>query len=410
MDHRKESVEFRRSTTTMKASIEIRNGRIVTPDGTVDGGRMVIRNDRIVRIDTTTPDSNTAERVIDATGRVVMPGLVDLHGDDIERHLYPRAKAATDPRLAVRMADRANLVSGVTTKFHAIAFEELPQESRTVETARAVAHAVHEAKDLSVDNRVHARCELSDESVRNVIDLFETIPIDLVSLMHHAPANGQYEDELEFARRYTDDRNCRTAAIEGLMDERRSVAAEVLKDRAARVARAASKTGAVVASHDDASTESVTEMANLGVDIAEYPVTMDAARRAKELGLTTAMGAPNVVRGGSLWGNLSAHRAIRDGLVDLLCSDYHPPSMLAAVFVESDEPLYERVARVTHNPAAVVGLTDRGRIENGARADVLVVDPDPMPTAEHVIVGGRERLRMSEGAGKSPVKRPAAVQ
>jgi len=110
------------------------------------------------------------------------------------------------------------------------------------------------------------------------------------------------------------------------------------------------------------------------------------------------MGAPNLVRGGSLWDNLSARDAIEAGVLDALCSDYHPASLLAAPFVDTGESLSTRVNRVTRNPADIAGLHDRGRIEIGARADLVVVDPTPTPTVERAFVAGSEVIRTDQGA------------
>jgi alpha-D-ribose 1-methylphosphonate 5-triphosphate diphosphatase len=131
---------------------------------------------------------------------------------------------------------------------------------------------------------------------------------------------------------------------------------------------------------------------------------MAAAEAAREAGLTTAMGAPNLVRGGSQRGNLATADAIDAGLVDALLVDYHPPSLLAALFVDTGEPLPDRVARASAAPAAAVGLDDRGRIEPGARADLILVDESPVPTVERAVVGGRDVYRtgtpvVAAGAG-----------
>jgi alpha-D-ribose 1-methylphosphonate 5-triphosphate diphosphatase len=371
---------------------QIANGQIVTPTGVLEGGSLTIRDGRIARVQSTTQRPHSAPRVIDAGDRVVMPGLIDLHGDDIERHLYPRDNASVDTRLALVMADRTNLAAGITTKFHAIAFEETPEENRSIDAATETAATIDETEDLLIDNRVHARCELSAESVSAVADLLETLAVDLVSIMHHAPETGQFGNDEAFTDLYVSERGCSRTEAEQLLEERTNVPPDVLRSRARRIVDRAIETGAVVASHDDDSPESIEWMRNAGVSIAEYPVTIEAAVRAVELGMTTAMGAPNLVRGGSLWDNLSAERAVEANVLDVLCSDYHPPSLLSAVFVDTDTPLVERVARVTKNPANAVGLTDRGRIEEGARADLIVVDPDPVPTVECVLVGGIERF------------------
>ncbi|GAA0522427.1 alpha-D-ribose 1-methylphosphonate 5-triphosphate diphosphatase [Halorubrum aquaticum] len=381
----------------MTGIAEIGNARVVTPSGVVDGGRVVIAGDRIVRIDRVSVNDSSRSTTVDADGRVVMPGIVDLHGDDIEHHRSPRSNAGVDTRTALTAADRANLLNGVTTKFHAVAFEESPDDGRTLRTAETVAAEIGREEYTLGDNRLHARCELADESADAVEGVIERFGIDLLSVMHHAPGDGQYDDE-EFERHYVEDRNWPAETVDAVVKTRQSLDRADRDDRIRRIAELARRAGVPLASHDDESARDVERMANHGTDISEYPLTREAARRASDLDLVTVMGAPNLVRGGSLWDNLSAREAVDDGLVDVLCADYHPPSLLAAPFVDTDEPLSTRVNRVTRNPAAAAGLDDRGRIEVGARADLIVVDPDGTPTVERVFVAGREAVRTGHTA------------
>ena len=366
----------------------VRNGTVVTPSGVVPNGRVVVAGDRIVAVDGSRTTAGASTR-IDADGRYVLPGLVDLHGDDVESHLFPRENARIDVERALTTCDRANLAAGVTTKFHAVAFEDEAAGDRSIECAREVVDGIV-GRDGPIDARVHARCELTDPgSVAAVVAAAEEGLPDVVSVMVHAPGTGQFDDADAFARRYSDGGEV-DPATERELQRRRGVRSGVLAERFEEVARAAESAGAMVASHDDATPGDVEAARDCGASVCEYPVSMDAARRANDLGLTTTMGAPNLVRGGSLWGNLDARRAIGRGVVDALCSDYHPPSLLAAAFVDTGEPLPARVARVSAAPAAAAGLDDRGRLEPGARADLLVVDPDPVPTVERAIVAGQE--------------------
>ncbi|WP_144798047.1 alpha-D-ribose 1-methylphosphonate 5-triphosphate diphosphatase [Halorubrum depositum] len=386
----------------MTELVEIRNGRIVTPHGVVEGGRVVLADRRIAEVGragtepvsgATTVDADGNATTVDADGNVVMPGLIDLHGDDVEDELYPRSGARVDAREAVIAADRGNVSAGITTKFHAIAFEETPSEDRSIADATALCRALADAGETLGDNRIHARCELSEESVGAVESLLEEVPVDLVSVMHHVPDGAQFDEE-EFSDHYVEQRDCTREAAAALAVRRRNTSTRQRAAYADRVAAIARDRSVPLASHDDDSPEAVDRMAAMGASISEFPVTLAAAERAaSEHGIATTMGAPNLVRGGSLWDNLSARDAVDAGVVDALCTDYHPRSLLKAPFVDTGEPLAERVARVTVNPAEAVGLYDRGRLRKGARADVLVVDPDPTPTVERVYVAGREAMR-----------------
>ncbi len=383
----------------MTAVLEVRNARIVTPSSVIDGGRVVIAGDRIARVDRGSTEPLPRATTVDAGGRLVMPGLVDLHGDDIEQHRAPRSGASVDTRTVLTAADRANLLCGVTTKFHAVAFEESPASGRTLATAETLAAEIGQAEYTLADNRLHARCELADDSADSVETVIDRFGVDLLSVMNHAPGNGQYDDD-EFERHYVEDRNWPPEAVADVADTRSSIHDAERDDRIRRIVALARRAGVPLASHDDESPAAVERMADHGAIISEYPITREAARRASELSLHVVMGAPNLVRGGSLWDNLGARTAIDDGVVDVLCADYHPPSLLAAPFVDTGEPLWTRVNRVTRNPAEVAGLDDRGRIETGARADLIVVDRDETPTVERAFVAGTEVVRMGHAAEK----------
>ena len=387
----------------MTGTTEIRNGRVVTPTGVVEGGRVVLSGGRITRVGETPRGPTRGARTVDADGNLVIPGLVDVHGDDVEHQLSPRSGARVDVRTAVSMADRVNLLAGVTTKFHAVAFEDVPDDDRSLGEAEALAREIDGASYTLGDNRLHARCEPVERSVATVERLVDDVDVDLVSVMHHAPDDGQFDRD-EFQRHYVEDRNWPARSVERIATERAAMTGAEVDALSARIADLAERVDVPLASHDDETPDDVDRMAAHGASISEYPLTLDAARHAVDRGMTTAMGAPNLVRGGSLWDNLSVRTAIDAGAVDVLCADYHPPSLLAAPFVDTGEPLPERVNRVTRNPADAVGLHDRGRIRVGGRADVLVVDPEPTPTVERAFVGGVEVLRTGGGAPRTVIE------
>lgn len=382
--------------------VEIRNGRVVTPTDVIDDGSVTIAGTRIVDVSDGWRASPSRSRTIDAAGRIVMPGLVDLHGDDVEQHLHPRSGARVDVTTALSMADRVNVLTGITTKFHAIAFENAPDDDRTLAEAAELAREVDDRADTLGDARLHVRCELTEESVSAVESLSASVAVDLVSVMHHLPGDGQFDRE-EFLNHYVEDRNWPTEHVTRTITDRESLSALDRRSLSERVADVAADAGVPLASHDDETRRDVDRMLGHGASISEFPITGEAARHAKNRGVTTVMGAPNLVRGGSLWDNLSAASAIDDGTVDVLCSDYHPQSLLTAPFVDTGEPLSTRVNRVTRNPAAAVGIHDRGRIEVGARADLLVVDPAWPPTVERVFVGGTEVLKAGTGT-RRPIR------
>ena len=370
---------------TADATVAVGGGRVVTPETVIDGG-VRIDGERIAAVGDVDADADT---VIDADGRLVLPGLVDIHGDDIEGHLHPRSGARMDTAMALASADRANAAAGITTKFHAISFELDEEADRSPELAATLTDAIVDATDLLVDHRLHARCEVTQKRcVEAVLDVIDNGDTDLVSVMSHVPGKGQFRDIEAFREYYENAGDYTAEEAEEIIDERVSIPMATIRDRIDQVVDRAHEADVVTASHDDENAREIERLAESGVDITEYPITLKAARRASEVGMTTAMGAPNLVRGGSQWGNLATADGIDAGVVDALVADYHPPSLLAAVFVDTGEPLHERAKRVSATPADAVGFSDRGRIEAGKRGDFIVVDPEPTPTITEAVVAG----------------------
>jgi len=378
---------------TAEESVAVVGGRVVTPEAVIDGG-VRIEDEHIVDIG----EIDDADTVIDADGRFVLPGLVDIHGDDIENHLHPRSGARMALPMALASADRANVAAGITTKFHAISFELDEEADRSPELAATLTAAITAADDLLVDHRLHARCEVTQKRcVDAVLEVVENGDADLVSVMSHIPGKGQFRDVEAFKQFYENSSDHTAEEAAEMIDERTDIAMTTLRERIDEIVEAAHDAGAVTASHDDENPAEVERLADAGVDITEYPITLETAQRAVELDMTTAMGAPNLVRGESQWGNLSTAEAIDAGVVDTLVADYHPPSLIAGAFVDTGEPLPKRVKRVSANPADAVGFDDRGRINVGARADLIVVDRDPTPTVSRALVAGEPVYRASRG-------------
>jgi len=377
-----------------ETTIVVENARIVTPEEVVEGA-IRLEGERIVGIGDVGRDET---EIVDARGRLVLPGLVDLHGDDIESHLHPRSGARMDTHMALSSADRANVAAGITTKFHAISFEVAPDENRSPELGAEISSAVDAADDLMADHRIHARCEVTQERcVEAVEEIIAAGDAELVSVMSHIPGKGQFQDEASFLQYYRDSQKHTADEAEALIEQRGGLELRTIRDRVTHIVETAHAHGIPTASHDDEETEEVERLHGVGVEISEYPITLATAERAHELGMTVTMGAPNLVRGESQWGNLRTADAIEAGVVDALVADYHPMSLLGATFVDTGEPLPERVARVTKRPADAVGLSNRGRLEKGARADLVIVDEEPTPTVTRALVAGQPVYR-AEGS------------
>jgi alpha-D-ribose 1-methylphosphonate 5-triphosphate diphosphatase len=385
----------------------INEAKIVTPDGVFEGS-VVIEEGRIAGL---SREPERTGETLDAAGRFVLPGMVDLHCDAVEKQLSPRPSVEFSAELAFLEMDRAFAASGITTGFHGLSFME--GRGRSMERALGLCSVIRDAaSDSLARHELHLRCELPQrESVEIVESVLSTGGVRLVSIMDHTPGQGQFRD-LEWFRRYwIEDRGRSEEQVSAAIAEASAESGRPpssFLDRIERVSKAASRNGAILASHDDDSPEKVETLAEEGVSISEFPVDAATARRAKELGISVSMGAPNVVRGGSSGGNLSAVEAVRLGLADTLVSDYHPPSMLLAAFALANRkvlPLHEATKLVSSGPANAAGLADRGTIEPGKAADLLVVGERlSLPTIAHTVVDGT--CVVSVGGSGFSVSRP----
>jgi alpha-D-ribose 1-methylphosphonate 5-triphosphate diphosphatase len=349
------------------------NARLVLPDRIVEHGALLIEEGRIAALN---PTGATAQSYVDLNGQYLLPGLVDLHCDAIERDVEPRPNVFFPLDFAVACADRRNASYGVTTAFHAISFAHNELGVRNNETAAALVRAIHRyAPHALVDNRVHCRYEMTDTNGLPVLcGLLRDGDIHLLSLMDHTPGQGQFKTLAAY-------QGYLKRAYHKTEEESAALATQKLAGGAGAVERvrtliAAAGAEVRLATHDDDSPERVQGMAQLGARISEFPLDLATARAAREQGLVTVFGAPNLLRGESQSGSIKAVDAIRADVADCICSDYVPAALLPAIFRVPelcDLDLPSAVRLVTANPARAVGLTDRGEIAVGKRADLIAV-------------------------------------
>ncbi|PLX38263.1 MAG: phosphonate metabolism protein PhnM [Hyphomicrobiales bacterium] len=360
------------------AELVLTNARIVLHDEVVEG-TLVARDGVIVEV-----SSGTVENGLDCEGDLVVPGLVELHTDHLENHYAPRPGVRWNPIAALQAHDAQIVSSGITTVFDALRVgsdadsKKLGQEMRTLATAIEGARG---AGRLRADHLIHLRCELSSSDVAEEAEPFFADPnVRLVSLMDHTPGQRQFVRLDKFKEYYQGKTGMSDADLEAFIAERLEQHAKYSAVNRAAVIAGCHETGIVLASHDDATAAHVEEAINDGVAIAEFPTTVEAARASHEAGMKVLMGAPNVVRGGSHSGNVSALDLAHHGLLDILSSDYVPFSLLQASLslprLAPEISLPEAVRTVTSTPAEAVGLTDRGRIAAGLRADLVRVSDD----------------------------------
>lgn len=375
--------------------------RIVLPDRVIERGAIHIEGAHIIEIF----DEPVGRSDLNVSGMTAIPGIIDMHGDMLEREIEPRPRAYLPHDLAVHELDKRLATSGVTTAYAAVSFSEisvLRNAVRREENARAIVEAIHDERDhLLVDMRVHARFEVTNRNAPPVLlDLLERGRVHLVSLNDHTPGQGQYRDLEAYYKMSAEWRNISADYAEEMTQERlrqlkeTPIAWDVIHD----VTRLARERGLPIASHDDDTTEKVAFMHDMGVTISEFPVTMEAAHEARRLGMHVAMGSPNALRGVSTSGNLSARDAIAAGVVDMLAADYHPGALLQAAWLIAREgilPLHEAVRLITTDVAAGVALNDRGSLAPGLLADVTLVSEGRRANG-----AGHPRVRATLRAGR----------
>lgn len=364
--------------------------RVVLADETLDDAAVLIEDGLIAAVN---PNTGHSAPEVDLAGRLLLPGLVDLHCDALEKEVEPRPNVRFPLDFAVAQADKRNAAAGVTTVFHALSFANAELGVRNNEVAASVARAVHAWRPHAlVDNRVHCRYEVTDETAPPVLlDLLEHDDMHLLSFMDHTPGQGQFKD-IGAYRDYVA-RTYRTSQSE--LDEilaRKLAAAAGSMERVQTLAARARDCGVAVASHDDDSPERIETMAALGATISEFPVNLETAQAAKQKGIATLYGAPNVLRGQSQSGSMRALDAVLHGVADCLCGDYSPAALLPSVLklpAAAGISLSAAVRLVTANPARAAGLADRGEIAVGRRADLVAVkDLGGLSQVEQVWVRG----------------------
>ena len=373
----------------------IANARIVAADE-VFTGSLSIDGDHFAEL---WPGPTAARDTEDWGGDYLLPGLVELHTDNLEKHLMPRPKVNWPIVPAIVAHDAQVASAGITTVLDALSVGDIDTDSVRVQTLTACGEGLRTAAQagaLRADHLLHIRLELAQE---NLLEMFEPFLQDerlrLVSLMDHTPGQRQWTDIGHYRTYVTGKRGWSEekvdSMLERLLDRQQR---NVTGNRAAIIERCSARAQPVpLATHDDTTVDHVAEGVAEGVSISEFPTTLTAARAARENGLGIIMGAPNVVRGGSHSGNVSAAELARNNLLDVLSSDYVPASLLHAAFLLQEEgfSLPKAIATVSRNPARMIGLSDRGEIAPGLRADYLRVRlVDGYPVVLGVWKAGRQ--------------------
>lgn len=350
---------------------------LVLPDGVFQNSAIKSKNGLITEIE-------KGKRLSEfPTGLVVIPGLIDLHGDMLEREIEPRPTSRFPIDIALHELDKRHAASGITTAYVALSFADFAERDDDLRLNARMKEMVEQIaaqrSSLACDTRIHARFEIMNPEATPLLEeMIQKKEVEMISLMDHTPGQGQFRD-LEGYVTYMMKwlkvgREAAQKELERQLSQPRSW------DIVHGLTKLAKEHHLPIASHDDDTEAKVSLMAELGVTISEFPVTLEATKTAKDKNMFTLMGAPNALRGRSHSGNLSAIEALQANTLDSLASDYYPATMLHAAFTLAERGLallYESIKLVSLHPAHAVGLNDRGSLAVGKKADFAVVQVQP---------------------------------
>jgi alpha-D-ribose 1-methylphosphonate 5-triphosphate diphosphatase len=358
--------------TSTRSETVIGNARIVLADRVIEHGWVALADGRIAEFG----EGDAPAYSEDAAGDLIMPGLIELHTDHLEAHYQPRPKVFWDPIAAVVSYDAQLATSGITTVLDSlrVGHDEGVTDGKLAEAITSA----REAGLLRSEHFLHLRCEIP---MPNVLDemhgLIGRPDVRLMSLMDHTPGQRQFRDEGKLREYYRGKGGSSDAELDVMFERRTGYQKAHAATNLREIVAQAHAHEIPLASHDDTTGENVIDAIRDRVSVAEFPTTIEAARGLHQAGIGILMGAPNVVRGGSHSGNIAAVDLAREGMLDILSSDYIPSSLLmAALQLPRHVPsidLASAVRTVTKAPAEAIGLADRGEIAVGKRADLIRV-------------------------------------
>ncbi|WP_237322593.1 alpha-D-ribose 1-methylphosphonate 5-triphosphate diphosphatase [Vibrio sp. vnigr-6D03] len=358
--------------------MKITNINMVLPDSILYG-TIEIDNHTIVSI---SEGKDSDPNCIDGQGDWLLPGLIELHTDNLEKYFTPRPKVSWPPFSAMAAHDAQLIGSGITTVLDAVAVGDVRDGGTRQDYLDKMIDTLVESERRGVNRSqhfLHIRCELPHSSTYGLVERYLGLPqVKMVSLMDHSPGQRQFVNLEKYYEYYQGKYGLNDAEMQAYEQEQRTLSQQWSDRNRKAISQLCHQRGIPLASHDDATVAHVEESHELGLVLAEFPTTVEAAKRSHELGLHVLMGAPNVVRGGSHSGNVAAHELASMGVLDVLSSDYFPLSLLDAVFKLAEDErntldLPNAVKLATSNPAQALGLHDRGEIKEGLLADLILV-------------------------------------
>lgn len=357
------------------------NASIVLADEVIQGS-LYLRDGVIADI---SMSNSSLPAALDMGNDYILPGMVELHTDNLEKHLMPRPKAHWPALAAVIAHDNEITSAGITTVFDSLAIGDADEESPRVKRLPEMIKGLEQCRDdklLRADHMLHLRCEVSfgtmELAVNKVID---NKMVKLVSVMDHTPGQRQFVSMDAYYTYYKGKLGYTDFEMEEFIERRKRDQEAYSISNRRFIVEEAHRRGFALASHDDATAAHVAEAVDDRMTVAEFPTTMEAAKSSHESGLSVLMGGPNVVRGGSHSGNIAATDLAKEGYLDIISSDYVPHSMLHAAMILYEDldgyDLPKAIRTVSKTPAESVGLMDRGEIAVGKRADLIHVHHTP---------------------------------
>ncbi|RRV71549.1 alpha-D-ribose 1-methylphosphonate 5-triphosphate diphosphatase [Stutzerimonas stutzeri] len=359
----------------MPAEQILSNARLVLADLVIHGS-LLIRDGVIADIAAGTSSLPQAQ---DLNGALLLPGLIELHTDNLEKHMSPRPGVDWPSASAVLTHDAQIVAAGITTVFDALSIGDINPKGKRMQQLGVMLEAIAAAEaagQTRAEHRLHLRCEVSHPQCLELFrELVEQPLVQLVSVMDHAPGQRQFARMEKYREYYMGKYHLSPAEMDAFVTEQLANSARHSDQQRAAIVDICHSRELALASHDDATLDHVEESAGYGMAIAEFPTTFEAAEASHARGLKVLMGAPNIVRGGSHSGNIAAADLARRGVLDILSSDYYPASLLQAALglAEQDNgyDLTRAIATISLAPARAAGLDDRGEIAVGLRADLV---------------------------------------
>ena len=358
-------------------------------------GTLVVKDGMIADI-----QPGTVAQGQNGNGDYLLPGLIELHTDNLERCMSPRPKVHWPLDIAAVHHDRDLAGAGITTVCDAISIGDLTPGSLRMTQFGPMIDTIYQGQNngrFAVDHRLHLRCELGYDGVYELVSTYAEHPLlSLLSLMDHTPGQRQFVKLDKYKEYYQGKHGVTAEEMDGFIQTRLEAQQLHAVDNRRKLVELAQKQDICLASHDDATPEHVQEAVENGAAIAEFPTTLDAAKEAHSHGLQVLMGAPNLILGGSHSGNVSAMDLVEQDLADIISSDYVPQSLVQAMFLimaKAQMPLYKAMRLFTINPARAIGLEcDRGSLEIGKRADMITLHHDGVVPRLTSVVSQGERI------------------